>query len=83
MQVAMLMPHAVAAKKKRWALVYPNFEYGQSAAAAFKEMLKKAQPDVEFVTEQAPPLGSVEAGAVVAGDRRCQARRHLQRAVRA
>ncbi len=65
MQVAMLIPHAVAAKKKRWALVYPNFEYGQSAAAWFKEMLKKAQPDVEFVTEQAPPLGRVDAGAVV------------------
>ena len=64
MQVAMLMPDAVAAKKKRWALVYPNFEYGQAAAAAFKEMLKKAQPDVEFVTEQAPPLGKVDAGAV-------------------
>ena len=65
MQVAMLMPAAVDAKKKRWALVYPNFEYGQSAAAAFKEMLKKAQPDVEFVTEQAPPLGKIDAGAVV------------------
>src|SRR6201987_847387 len=65
MQVAMLMPDAVAAKKKRWALVYPNFEYGQSAVAAFKDMLKKAQPDVEFVTEQAPPLGKVDAGAVV------------------
>jgi len=65
MQVAMLMPDAVAAKKKRWALVYPNFEYGQSAAAAFKELIKKAQPDVEFVTEQAPPLGKVDAGAVV------------------
>ena len=65
MQVAMLIPHAAAAKKKRWALVYPNFEYGQSAAAWFKEMLKKAQPDVEFVTEQAPPLGKVDAGAVV------------------
>ena len=65
MQVAMLMPHAIAAKKKRWALIYPNFEYGQSAVAAFKEMLKKAQPDVEFVTEQAPPLGRVEAGTVV------------------
>ena len=65
MQVAMLIPHAVAAKKKRWAIVYPNFEYGQSAAAWFKEMLKKAQPDVEFVTEQAPPLGKVDAGAVV------------------
>src|SRR5215468_9724486 len=65
MQVAMLMPDAIAAKKKRWALVYPNFEYGQSAVAAFKDLLKKAQPDVEFVTEQAPPLGKVDAGAVV------------------
>src|ERR1700704_704893 len=65
MQVAMLLPAAVAAKKKRWALIYPNFEYGQSAATWFKEMLKKAQPDVEFVTEQAPPLGKVDAGAVV------------------
>jgi branched-chain amino acid transport system substrate-binding protein len=65
MQVAMLMPDAVAAKKKRWAVIYPNFEYGQSAATWFKEMLSKAQPDVEFVTEQAPPLGKVDAGAVV------------------
>src|SRR4029079_9349707 len=65
MQVAMLMPDIVAAKKKRWALIYPNFEYGQSSAAAFKELLKAKQPDVEFVTEQAPPLGKVDAGAVV------------------
>src|SRR5215204_2829223 len=65
MQVAMLVPQAAAAKKKRWAIVYPNFEYGQSAAGWFKELLKKAQPDVEFVTEQAPPLGKVDAGAVV------------------
>jgi branched-chain amino acid transport system substrate-binding protein len=65
MQVAMLMPDAVAAKKKRWALVYPNYEYGQAAATWFKQMLKKAQPDVEFVSEQATPLGKVEAGAVV------------------
>jgi branched-chain amino acid transport system substrate-binding protein len=64
MQVAMLMPEIVAAKKKRWALVYPNFEYGQSAAENFKAMLKKQQPDVEFVTEQAPPLGKVDAGAI-------------------
>ena len=64
MQVAMLVPHAAAAKKKRWALVYPNFEYGQSAAAWFKLMLKAQQPDVEFVTEQATPLGKVEAGPV-------------------
>src|SRR5262245_10994668 len=64
MQVAMLLPDALAAKKKRWALVYPNFEYGQSAVAAFKELMKAKQPDIEFVTEQAPPLGKVEAGAV-------------------
>eukprot|EP01035_Chromulina_nebulosa_P000270 gene270-386_t len=48
MQVAMLLPDALAAKKKRWALVYPNFEYGLAV----------------FVTEQAPPLGKVDAGAV-------------------
>ncbi|HZS66017.1 MAG TPA: ABC transporter substrate-binding protein [Burkholderiales bacterium] len=65
MQVAMLVPYAVEAKKKRWALVYPNFEYGQSAARWFKEMMKAKQPDVEFVAEQATPLGKVEAGPVV------------------
>ena len=64
MQVAMLLPDAVAAKKKRWALVYPNFEYGQAAAAAFKELMKAKQPDIEFVTEQATPLGKIDAGAV-------------------
>jgi len=65
MQVAMLVPGAAAMKKKRWAIVYPNYEYGQSAAATFKKLLQKAQPDVEFVAEQAPPLGKLEAGSVV------------------
>ncbi len=65
MQVAMLVPEAAALKKKRWAIVYPNYEYGQSAAATFKQLLKAAQPDVEFVAEQAPPLGKVDAGSVV------------------
>ncbi len=65
MQVAMLVPEAAALKKKRWAIVYPNYEYGQSAAATFKQLLKAAQPDVEFVAEQATPLGKVDAGSVV------------------
>lgn len=65
MQVSMLVPDAAALKKKRWALVYPNYEYGQSAAATFKQLLKAAQPDVEFVAEQATPLGKVESGSVV------------------
>ncbi|MBP8309221.1 MAG: ABC transporter substrate-binding protein, partial [Burkholderiaceae bacterium] len=64
MQAAMLVPEAAKLKKKRWAIVYPNYEYGQSAAATFKELLKKAQPDVEFVGEQAPALGRIDAGAV-------------------
>jgi branched-chain amino acid transport system substrate-binding protein len=65
MQAAMLVPEAVKLKKKRWAIVYPNYEYGQSATAAFKNLLKAAQPDVEFVAEQATPLGKVDAGSVV------------------
>ena len=65
MQAAMLVPEAVKLKKKRWAIVYPNYEYGQSAVAAFKQLLKAAQPDVEFVAEQAPPLGKLDAGSVV------------------
>jgi len=65
MQVAMLIPEAVKLKKKRWAIVYPNYEYGQSAAASFKKLLSQAQPGVEFVAEQAPALGKIDAGAVV------------------
>jgi branched-chain amino acid transport system substrate-binding protein len=61
----MLIPEAAKLKKKRWAIVYPNYEYGQSATASFKKLLKQAQPDVEFVAEQAPPLGKIDAGAVV------------------
>ncbi len=65
MQVAALVPEAVKMNKKRWGLVYPNYEYGQSAAATFKKLMKEAQPDVEFVAEQAAPLGKVDAGSVV------------------
>jgi branched-chain amino acid transport system substrate-binding protein len=64
MQVAMLVPEAAKLRKKRWAIVYPNYEYGQSAAATFKTMLQRLQPDVEFVAEQAPPLGRIDAGPV-------------------
>ena len=65
MQTAMLIPEAAKLKKKRWAIVYPNYEYGQSATASFKKLLKQGQPEVEFVAEQAPPLGKIDAGAVV------------------
>jgi len=65
MQVAMLMPDVIKLKKKRWALVYPNYEYGQSAVATFKKLLLAAEPDAEFVSDQATPLGKIDAGAVV------------------
>jgi branched-chain amino acid transport system substrate-binding protein len=65
MQVAMLVPEAARLKKKRWVIVVPNYEYGQSSSASFKKLLTRAQPGVEFVAEQAPPLGRIDAGAVV------------------
>jgi len=65
MQVAMLVPEAAKLNKKRWAIVYPNYEYGQSAAETFKTLLKQAQPDVQFVQEQATPLNKVDAGSVI------------------
>jgi branched-chain amino acid transport system substrate-binding protein len=65
MQVAMLVPEAAKLKKTRWAVVYPNYEYGQSATASFKKLMAKAQPGAQFVAEQAPALGKIEAGSVV------------------
>ena len=65
MQTAMLVPDAVKAGKKRWAIVYPNYEYGQAATNTFKEQMKARQgADLEFI-EQAVPLGKIEPGAVV------------------
>ena len=65
MQTAMLAPEAAKVAKKRWAIVYPNYEYGQSATAAFKQQMIALQSGgIEF-TEQAVPLGKIDAGAVV------------------
>ena len=50
---------------KRWATIAPNFEYGQSAVGSFKQILKAKRPDVEFVAEQWPALGKLDAGSTV------------------
>jgi branched-chain amino acid transport system substrate-binding protein len=63
-QAAMLAAEAAKLPAKRWATIAPNYEYGQSAVAVFKELLKKARPDVEFVAEQWPPQGKIDAGSV-------------------
>ena len=49
----------------RWAIVAPNYEYGQSAAANFKRLIREANPKAEIVAEKYPALGKVEAGATV------------------
>jgi len=65
MQTAMLVPEAAKLGKKRWAIVYPNYEYGQAAAATFKrQMIARSGGGIEFI-EQAVPLGKIEPGPVV------------------
>jgi branched-chain amino acid transport system substrate-binding protein len=64
MQTAMLVPDAVRVNKRRWAIVYPNYEYGTAATAAFKQLMIARQGGIEFV-EIAAPLGKLEAGPVV------------------
>ncbi|MBJ6125272.1 ABC transporter substrate-binding protein [Microvirga splendida] len=65
MQVGMLVEQAKASGAKRWAIVAPNYEYGQSAAAVFKRLIQEQVPGAEIVAEQYPALGKIEAGATV------------------
>ncbi len=65
MQAAMLVEEAAKLPARRWATIAPNYEYGQSAVASFKELLKARRPDVEFVGEQWPALGKLEAGTTL------------------
>ncbi|WP_034297272.1 ABC transporter substrate-binding protein [Herbaspirillum sp. RV1423] len=65
MQAAMLAEVAARLPGRRWAIVAPNYEYGQSAVSNFKLLLKERRPDVEFVAEQWPALGKMRAEAVV------------------
>jgi branched-chain amino acid transport system substrate-binding protein len=65
MQASMLVDEAAKMPAKRWATIAPNYEYGQSAVANFKELLKAKRPDVEFVSEQWPALGKIDAGSTL------------------
>src|SRR3546814_17060245 len=61
----MLAEEAAKTGAKRWATIAPNYAYGKDAVAAFKEALKQRVPDVEFVGEQWPALGKIDAAAEV------------------
>ena len=65
MQASMLAEEAAKLPAKRWATVAPNYEYGQSAVAVFKKILSAKRPDIEWVGEQWPPQGKIDAGPVV------------------
>ena len=65
MQTKMLVEAVRGKSASRWAIVAPNYEYGQSAAANFKRLIKEANPKAEVVAEQYPALGKVDAGATV------------------
>jgi branched-chain amino acid transport system substrate-binding protein len=64
-QAAMLAEEAAKLPAKKWATIAPNYEYGQSAVAVFKKLLSAKRPDIEWVGEQWPPQGKIDAGAVV------------------
>lgn len=65
MQAAMLAEEAAKLPAKNWATVAPNYEYGQSAVAVFKQLLSAKRPDVQWVGEQWPTQGKIDAGPVV------------------
>ncbi|MGY2051036.1 ABC transporter substrate-binding protein [Methylobacterium sp. JK268] len=65
MQTRMLVEAVKARGIRRWAIVAPNYEYGQAAAASFKRLMGAAVPGFEVVAEQYPALGRIDAGSTV------------------
>src|SRR6201985_3465497 len=65
MQAAMLVEQAAKLPAKRWATIAPNYEYGQSAVSVFKKLMSARRPDIQWVEEQWPPQGKIDAGPVV------------------
>ncbi len=65
MQAAMLVEEAAKLPAKRWATIAPNYEFGQSAVAVFKQLLSAKRPDIQWVAEQWPTQGKIDAGPVL------------------
>jgi branched-chain amino acid transport system substrate-binding protein len=64
-QVKALVQEAAGFSAKKWATIAPNYEYGQSAVAVFKDLMAKANASVSWVGEQWPAQGKLDAGATV------------------
>lgn len=62
---AALMPAVKQSGAKKWGVLMPNYEYGQSANRAFRRLLERDLPGAQVVVEQFPALGRIDAGATV------------------
>ncbi len=60
-----LAERAAEKGKLKWAAVNHNYAWGQDNLKAFKDNLKKFQPDAKWVEEQWVPIGKIDAGSVV------------------
>lgn len=65
MQAAMLAKEASKNPVIRWATIAPNYAYGKDAVKAFKKVLQSKRPDVQFVAEQWPAQGNINAGSEI------------------
>jgi ABC-type branched-chain amino acid transport systems, periplasmic component len=63
-QTAMLAAEAIKIKAKRWAVIFPDYEFGQTAAASFKKEILAKHPDATF-TDFPVPFGKADGGALV------------------
>ncbi len=82
MQVGMLVEQAKASGAKRWAIVAPNYEYGQSAAEVFKRLIKERVPGRRDRRRAISGPRQDRGGRHRLGARTGKARRHLQRHLR-
>jgi branched-chain amino acid transport system substrate-binding protein len=66
-QGRMLAERAAKLPSRKWAVIAPNYEYGQRAWETFWERLKELKPDVQVVGQHWPALSKIEpAGYVTA-----------------
>src|ERR1700710_1893401 len=65
MQAAMLGEEAAKLPEKPWATIAPNCEYVKSAVTVVKKLMSEKRPDIQWVDEQWPPQGKIDAGPVV------------------
>ena len=61
----MMAEAAAKLPAKRWATVAPNYEFGTSFVAAFKERLNARRKDIQWVGEQWPAVGKLDAGPTI------------------